>query len=99
MSLRSITRAGSPASSSSRAHARPAIPAPTTTTVMPENLRRRDLSHARGRLFPMLHRRRPPVRLTLALVSVLFAVAVLGLGLLRAAIYSPAAVEDSRWSA
>ncbi|GIM93074.1 glycoside hydrolase family 10 protein [Paractinoplanes toevensis] len=47
----------------------------------------------------MLHRRRPPVRLTLALVSVLFAVAVLGLGLLRAAIYSPAAVEDSRWSA
>ncbi|GIF25832.1 uncharacterized lipoprotein YddW (UPF0748 family) [Actinoplanes tereljensis] len=46
----------------------------------------------------MRHRRRPPVRLTLTLVSVFFAVSVLGLGLLRAAIYQPDPV-DSRVSA
>ncbi|WP_030435430.1 glycoside hydrolase family 10 protein [Actinoplanes subtropicus] len=37
-------------------------------------------------------RRRPPLRLVLPLASLLFALAVLGLGLLRAAVYHPPAV-------
>jgi uncharacterized lipoprotein YddW (UPF0748 family) len=37
-------------------------------------------------------RRRPPLRLVLPLASLLFALAVLGLGLLRAAVYQPPAV-------
>ncbi|WP_433292180.1 glycoside hydrolase family 10 protein [Actinoplanes sp. CA-030573] len=37
-------------------------------------------------------RRRPPARLVLALASLLFALAVLGLGLIRAALYEPPAV-------
>jgi uncharacterized lipoprotein YddW (UPF0748 family) len=40
----------------------------------------------------MLHRRRPPVRLIITLASLLFALGVLGLGLLRAAVYQPSAV-------
>ncbi|GAA0569050.1 family 10 glycosylhydrolase [Paractinoplanes ferrugineus] len=40
----------------------------------------------------MLHRRRPPVRLIITLASLLVALGVLGLGLLRAAVYQPAAV-------
>ncbi len=46
----------------------------------------------------MLHRRRPPVPLVLALASVLFALAVLGLGLLRAAVFDPSAAAEPIWS-
>jgi uncharacterized lipoprotein YddW (UPF0748 family) len=45
-----------------------------------------------------MHRRRPPLRLILPLVSLLFAMAVLGLGLLRAAIYDPPAATSAIWS-
>ena len=46
-----------------------------------------------------MHRRRPSLRLVLPLASLLFATAVLGLGLLRAAVYRPPAVAGSTWSA
>ena len=41
---------------------------------------------------------RPPVRVTLALAAVLFAVAVLGVGLLRAATYSAPPAAGAPWS-
>ena len=40
---------------------------------------------------------RPPVRLTLALASILFATAVLGIGLLRAATYKPTPAAGAPW--
>ncbi|MBL7259230.1 glycoside hydrolase family 10 protein [Paractinoplanes lichenicola] len=45
----------------------------------------------------MLRLPRPPVKLTLALASVLFATAVLGVGLLRAATYKPTAAAGAPW--
>ncbi|MEU4236998.1 family 10 glycosylhydrolase [Actinoplanes sp. NPDC026619] len=41
----------------------------------------------------MLHRRRPPVRLIITLASLLFGLSVLGLGLLRAAVYQPDSLD------
>ncbi|MFF5296631.1 glycoside hydrolase family 10 protein [Paractinoplanes globisporus] len=45
-----------------------------------------------------MHRRRPSLRLVLPLASLLFALAVLGLGLLRAAAYDPPAAAGGSWS-
>ncbi|WP_433383385.1 glycoside hydrolase family 10 protein [Actinoplanes sp. CA-142083] len=45
-----------------------------------------------------MHRRRPSLRLVLPLVSLLFAMAVLGVGLLRAAVYEPPATAGGVWS-
>src|SRR5690348_2073809 len=77
---RSSTRTGTPASNSSRAQARPAIPAPTTTTVI-------GADSTAGTLECML--RRLPLRLLAVLVAVAVAAGALVAGLIRAALYDP----------